>query len=187
MDYPNSQMTYMFQIWPKSCSMGFDGSDNILRDVQRSLPDSMDRLAIMSTLGIDPPGGCHYPADGYGMMANLIYPLVEQHTYGIRPSSQINPPRLTAVTRDKSNRSTIILTFDQPVVWSDALRSEFLVDGKRGLVQRGTTRGNTLLLNMSGPIGTSLTYLDSAAWSQERLLRGRNGIAALTFAGVTIR
>ena len=187
MDYPNSQMTYMFQIWPKSCSMGFDGSDNILRDVQRSLPDSMDRLAIMSTLGIDPPGGCHYPADGYGMMANLIYPLVEQHTYGIRPSSQINPPRLTAVTRDKSNRSTIILTFDQPVVWSDALRSEFLVDGKRGLVQRGTTRGNALLLNMSGPIGTSLTYLDSAAWSQERLLRGRNGIAALTFAGVTIR
>jgi len=186
MDYPNSRMTYMFQIWPKSCAMGIDGSDNILRDVQRRLPDSMDRLAIMSTLGIDPPGGCHYPADGYAMMANLIYPLVEQHTYGFKPKSALSPPRLLTVTRDKVNRSTVVLTFDQPVVWSDALRSEFLVDGKRGLVQRGSTERNNLKLELSGPAGATLTYLDSASWSQQRLLRGRHGIAALTFAQVPI-
>jgi hypothetical protein len=32
----------------------------------------------------------------------------------------------------------------------------------------------------------SLTYLDSANWNQDRLLRGENGIAALTFCEVPI-
>jgi hypothetical protein len=184
MDYPNSRMTYMFQIWPKSCAMGFDGSDNVLRDVQRSLPDSLDRLAIMSTLGIDPPGGCHFPADGYAAMANLIYPLVEQHTYGIQPKVSVSAPRLVSAVREKS---ALILTFDQPVVWGDSLRSEFLIDGKRGAVTRGTSQGNTLHLSLSTPAGKEITYLDSASWSQQRLLRGKNGIAALTFEGVAIR
>jgi len=184
MDYPNSRMTYMFQIWPKSCAMGFDGSDNVLRDVQRSLPDSLDRLAIMSTLGIDPPGGCHFPADGYAVMANLIYPLVEQHTYGIQSNVSVSAPRLVSAVREKS---ALILTFDQPVVWSDSLRSEFFIDGKRGAVTRGTSKGNTLHLSLSTPAGKEITYLDSASWSQQRLLRGKNGIAALTFAGVPIR
>jgi hypothetical protein len=174
----------MFQIWPKSCAMGFDGSDNVLRDVQRSLPDSLDRLAIMSTLGIDPPGGCHFPADGYAVMANLIYPLVEQHTYGIQSNVSVSAPRLVSAVREKS---ALILTFDQPVAWSDSLRSEFLIDGKRGAVTRGTSKGNTVNLSLSTPAGKEITYLDSASWSQQRLLRGKNGIAALTFAGVPIR
>jgi hypothetical protein len=141
----------------------------------------------MSTLGIDPPGGCHYPADGYAMMANLIYPLVEQHTYGVKSKTTVTPPRLVSVTRDKAKAFTIIVTFDQPVVWSDSLRSEFFIDGKRGLVQRGASHGNTLHLELSTSAGSTLTYLDSATWSQQRLLRGRNGIAALTFTGVPIR
>ncbi|RLS52420.1 MAG: DUF2341 domain-containing protein [Planctomycetota bacterium] len=184
MDYPNSRMTYMFQIWPKSCAMGFDGSDNVLRDVQRCIPDSLDRVAIMSTLGIDPPGGCHFPADGYAAMANLIYPLVEQHTYGIQPKSPICAPRLLSAVRKKSE---VILTFDQPVIWADSLRSEFLVDGKRGRVLSGLSKGNTLRLSLAAPSGKQITYLDSASWSQQRLLRGMNGIAALTFEGVAIR
>jgi hypothetical protein len=187
MDYPNSHMTYLFQIWPKSCAMGIDGSDNVLRDVQRQLPDAMDRLAIMSTLGIDPPGGCHYPADGYAAMANLIFPVVEHHSYGVKAKHPVAPPRLKSITRETKNRSTITLTFDQPVVWMDSLRSEFLIDGKRGQVMRGETKGNTLRLVTSVTGATSLTYLDSATWSQQRLLRGKNGIAALTFEGVAIR
>jgi hypothetical protein len=167
--------------------MGIDGSDNVLRDVQRQLPDAMDRLAIMSTLGIDPPGGCHYPADGYAAMANLIFPVVEHHSYGVKAKHPVGPPRLKSITRETKNRSTITLTFDQPVVWMDSLRSEFLIDGKRGQVMRGEAKGNTLRLVTSVTGATSLTYLDSATWSQQRLLRGKNGIAALTFEGVAIR
>jgi len=120
-------------------------------------------------------------------MANLIYPLVEQHTYGIKSKTTVTPPRLVSVIRDKAKPTAIVMTFDQPVVWSDSLRSEFLIDGKRGLVQHGASHKNTLRLELSTPTGSKLSYLDSETWSQQRLLRGSNGIAALTFAGVPIR
>ncbi|MBN2473147.1 MAG: hypothetical protein JXB62_00965 [Pirellulales bacterium] len=50
-DYPNVQHYYVFQIWPKACAMGIDGSDNRLREVQRTLPTAFPRLSIMSSRG----------------------------------------------------------------------------------------------------------------------------------------
>jgi len=38
----------------------------------------------------------------------------------------------------------------------------------------------------SGSIYILITYLDELSWSQDRLLVGRNGIAALTFCNVPI-
>jgi hypothetical protein len=43
--------------------MGVGDSDDRLREVQRRLPEDFDGVHVMSTLGIDPPGGCHYPAN----------------------------------------------------------------------------------------------------------------------------
>ncbi|HTN73653.1 MAG TPA: DUF2341 domain-containing protein, partial [Pirellulaceae bacterium] len=77
-DYPNIERYYVFQIWPKSCSMGINGSDNKLREEQRTLPRLFSNLSVMSTLGIKPPGTCHYPAAGYAEFARLISPLLEQ-------------------------------------------------------------------------------------------------------------
>jgi hypothetical protein len=37
-----------------------------------------------------------------------------------------------------------------------------------------------------GAVGNRLTYLDSDRWSQEKLLWGANGLAALTFCDVDI-
>jgi hypothetical protein len=36
-DYPNILHYYIFQIWPRSCAMTENGSDNVLREVQRTL------------------------------------------------------------------------------------------------------------------------------------------------------
>ncbi len=90
-DYPNVQHYYMLQIWPKACGMGFDGSDSRLREVQRTLPTAFSRMSIMSTLGIDPPGGCHYPAAGYSEIARPICPLVEHDNCGKSFSNSITP------------------------------------------------------------------------------------------------
>ena len=43
----------------------------------------------------------------------------------------------------------------------------------------------TLTLKRASTAGT-ITYLDSKSWSQEHLLRGENGIAALTFCNAPI-
>ena len=73
-DYPNIQHYYVFQIWPNSCGMGGTRASDKLRDVQRTLPRLYSNMSIMSTLGIKPPGSCHYPSAGYAEMARLVRP-----------------------------------------------------------------------------------------------------------------
>ena len=186
-DYPNLQHYYLFQIWPKSCAMGVNGSDNRLREVQRTLPTAFSRMSVMSTLGIEPPGGCHYPAAGYAEMARLIGPLVERDNYGRTFLSPITPPNLKRACWANGQRDELTLEFDQPVKWDPALASEFQLDGEPGQIASGAVSGAVVTLKLAAAsTARTLTYLDSGSWSQDRLLRGENGIAALTFCEVPI-
>ena len=187
-DFPNLQRHYLFQIWPKSCSMGIDGSDNQLRDVQRQLPALFSTMSIMSTLGIDPPGGCHFPAAGYAEFARLIFPIIQRDSYGKIFTEPITPPSLKRATFASAKKDALTLEFDQAIVWDSALVSEFYLDGQKGKIASGVVSGNRLTLTLTEPTtAQKITYLDSATWSQKRLLRGTNGIAALTFCDVTIQ
>jgi hypothetical protein len=140
----------------------------------------------MSTLGIDPPGGCHFPAAGYAEFARLITPLVERDFYGKKSAVPITPPNLLRASYNAA-RDAVVLEFDQPVRWDAALAGEFTLDGEKGKVASGAAAGNRLTLKLSAPSAARhITYLDSRAWSQARLLRGANGLAALTFCEVPI-
>ena len=74
----------------------------------------------------------------------------------------------------------------QPIEWDDGLCGQFSVDGTTGVVTSGKVAGNVLTLQLKTPGGRTLTYLDSKNWSQKTLLRGTNGLAALTFCAVPI-
>jgi hypothetical protein len=186
-DYPNIQNYYVFQIWPRACAMGSNGSDNRLREVQRTLPTAFSNLSVMSTLGIDPPGGCHFPAGGYAEFARLICPLVERDHYGKAPTTSITPPNLKRAYFTGEKKDELVLEFDQPVKWDNTLAGQFYLDGEKGQVAAGAATGNTVTLKLSGASkAQKLTYLDSKAWSQTTLLRGENGLAALTFCEVPI-
>jgi hypothetical protein len=186
-DYPNVGHYYVFQIWPKACSMGFDGSDNRLREVQRQLPSAFSKLHLMSTLGIDPPGGCHYPAAGYAQFAKLISPLIERDFYSVVPKGSITPPNLLAASRTPSKPGEIELKFDQPVEWTASLAKNFYVNGKEAIVGGGSVSGNTVTLQLAAEAEVkTVTYLDSERWDPKNVLRGSNGIAALTFCEVPV-
>jgi hypothetical protein len=186
-DYPNVQHYYAFQIWPKACAMGVNGSDNRLREVQRTLPTAFSNLSVMSTLGIDPPGGCHFPAAGYAEFARLIAPLIERDHYGKTFRTPITPPDLRRAYFAGDRNDELALEFDQPVRWDDALAGQFSLDGQKGKVASGAAAGNVVKLKVTTPFAArTITYLDSASWSPDRLLRGQNGIAALTFCEVPI-
>jgi hypothetical protein len=142
----------------------------------------------MSTLGIRPPGGCHFPVEGYAQFANLIAPLVERDFYGRKPAASITAPNLKRASFAGEKGDELVLEFDQPVKWDDKLAGEFYPDGEKGKVASGSATGATVTLKLKSPSkAKTLTYLDGATWSQERLLRGENGIAALTFCDVPIR
>lgn len=195
-DYPNAQRLHLFQIWPKSCAMGINGSDNYLREEQRKLKTAYAHLDVMPTLGIRPPGGCHFPAAGYAEFAKLMTPLIERDHYGVKNVQTVSAPNILSVERVGDKPDAVVLTFDQPVVWSDGLTSEFSFEVGTGLARQpssvkvvgASAQGSTLTLRLSEglPMGSSISYLDSKNWSQDRLLMGANGLPALTFRSVPI-
>ena len=185
-DFPNVRHYYIFQIWPNSCTMG-GGNGDMLREKQRTLPRLYSNMDVMSTLGIKPPGPCHFPLKGWSQFATLLQPLIERDFYGKTPTSSITAPNLKRAFYASAANDAIVLEFDQPVVWKDSLVSEFLLDGEKGKVASGVVSGNELTLKLKEPMqAAKITYLDERAWSQDRLLVGKNGIAALTFCNVPV-
>lgn len=186
-DYPNVRHRYLFQIWPKSCAMGVRGSDNMLREVQRTLPRGVSKLSVLSTLGINPPGGCHFPAAGYAEFARMLAPLIERDDYGKKFADPITPPNLLRASFASTANDMVALEFDQPVVWNDKLAGQFYAADDNTFVAGGSVRGNTLTLRLKKPMELSrISYLDSKAWSGDNLLLGTNGLAALTFCQVEV-
>ncbi len=185
--FPNVQHYYMFQIWPKSCAMGRDDSDDRLREVQRTLPAAFSNMSVMSTLGIEPPGGCHYPAAGYAQFAKLIAPLVDRDNYGVKPQGSITPPNIVRARFASAACDEIVLEFDQPVVWRPECAEEFHLGGKKAEVAASSGDGSTVRLKLKSKTDArTIKYVDSDRWEQKRLIRGANGIAALTFCDVEI-
>jgi len=185
-DFPNIQHYYLFQIWPNSCSMG-NGNGDMLREVQRTLPCLYSNMDIMATLGIRPPGPCHFPLIGWSEFASLIQPLIERDFYDRPVTSSITSPNLKKAYYTSSAKDAIALEFDQPVVWNDSLIGEFYLDGASGKVAAGAVSENVLTLRLNEPSeAKKITYLKEMSWSQDRLLYGENGIAALTFCNVPI-
>ncbi len=186
-DYPNVQHYYVFQIWPRACSMGINGSDNQLREVQRTLPRLYSNLSVMSTLGVKPPGGCHFPKEGYAEFARMIHPLIATDIYHQRVDGTVTPPNLKRAFFTSDQRDELELEFDQPVIWSDTLTSQFYLNGESKQIASGAASGSRLTLKLTAPsIATKVSYLDSAAWNPDNLLSGKNGLAALTFCDVRI-
>jgi hypothetical protein len=186
-DYPNIQHYYIFQIWPNSCSMGGNWNSDKLRDVQRTLPRLYSNMSSMSTLGIRPPGFAHYPPEGYAVMAGLIAPLVERDNYGKVFEKPITAPDVKKAYFTSEKKDEIALEFDQPMAWSDALTSQFYLDGKEGKVASGAASGNIVKLKLAATESAkAITYLVDRKWDIKNLLYGENGIAALTFCDVPI-
>ena len=186
-DFPNVKNYYVFQIWPNSCGMGGSiGSGDMLREKQRTLPYLFSNMSILSTLGVKPPGGCHYPLEGWAEFARMVQPIIERDQYGLRPDMSITAANLRKATY--ATKDTIALEFDQPVVWTDTLAGQFYLDGEKDKVASGSVTGNVLTLKLKEPFAAQkITYLKEIAWSQETLLLGANGLAALTFCEVPLQ
>jgi hypothetical protein len=186
-DMPNIQHYYLFQIWPNSCGQGGNKHSDKLRDVQRRLPRLYSNLSVMSTLGIKPEGPCHYPSAGYAEMARLMIPLVDRDLYGKTFDKPITAPDLKKASFTNAKLDEIALEFDQPMAFSDALASQFYLDGKARQIASGAAAGNVVRLKLAAPCDAkTITYLKDRNWDSKNLLYGLNGIAALTFSDVEI-
>jgi hypothetical protein len=142
---------------------------------------------MLSTLGFRPGGGCHYPLEGWSVFAKRLSPLIEQDFYDRPTKGPITSPNLVRAYHPTDARNSIVLEFDQPVVWQKELVSEFYLDEQGGLVADGEANGNTLILTLKRPTAAKqITYLKEKSWKQDNLLVGKNRMAAMTFCQVPL-
>jgi hypothetical protein len=88
-------------------------------------------------------------------------------------------------TSDKKDE--LALEFDQPMAWKDSVANHIYLDGVKAKVASSGVSGNIVTLKLTTATSArQVTYLDSRSWSQDQLLLGQNGIAALTFCEVPI-
>ncbi len=188
-DFPNVQHYYVYQIWPNSCAMGGrDGAGDRLREKQRTLPQLFSNMSILSTLGVRPPGGCHFPLVGWAEFARMAQPLLERDHYGKASAVPLTAPNLRRGAYTSGAQDTLTLEFDQPVVWIDTLAGQFYLDGAKDKVASGSVSGSVLTLKLKEPSAAKqITYLKEIAWNQDTLLFGANGLAALTFCEVPLQ
>jgi hypothetical protein len=185
-DFPNVKHYTVFQIFPNSCSMG-GGNGDMLRERQRTLPLLYSNMSILSTLGVTPPGGAHYPLEGWAVFAQMLQPILEKEIYGKVPLGPVTSPNVKSVKYTGSAQDKIAVEFDQPVVWSETLAGEFYLDGEKGKVASGAVSGNVLTLKLKeASSAKKISYIKEMSWSQDNLLIGANGLAALTFCNVPI-
>lgn len=186
-DMPNLRYYYIYQIWPAAC--GDTATNDMLREVQRTLPYLYSNMRIMTTHGISPGSSCHYEPAGYKRFADLISPLLEKDLYGLATTEALTAPDIRRVYYTTAAQNEIALEFGQPMTWTDGAAGLMFLDDAGGKVISGSASGSVIKLQLTAPsTAQRLTYLKGTAWNgdQNIILRGTNLIAALTFANVPI-
>jgi hypothetical protein len=154
-----------------------NGNGNMLREVQRTLPALYSNMDVMSTLGINPAGPCHYPLKGWSQFADMVQPLIERDNYGIVEIEPLTPPNLRQAHYADKTKTAVALEFDQPVCWDNSLIGEFYLDGEKVKVVSGSVAGNIMTLKLKESCGAgAITYINERFGSQKRLLFGENGL-----------
>ena len=185
-DFPNVEKYYLFQIRPNACAMG-GGNGDMLREKQRTLSRLYSDMEVLSTVGIKPGGGCHYPLEGWSVFADMVQRLIERDFYGRSFDEAITAPNLVRASWSNATRDSITLEFDQLIDWNDQLHDQLFLDDVPGQVVKGEADGRLLKLTLRKPSAAErVTYLKEMAWSPEKLLVGTNGMAALSFCNVPL-
>ncbi|MEI6236286.1 MAG: DUF2341 domain-containing protein [Planctomycetota bacterium] len=186
-DYPNIRNYYVYQIWPNACSQGGNTYSDKLRDVQRCFAHAYSNLSVMPTLHIPSGQNCHFKTDDYEKMGLLMVPLLERDSYGKKFDVPITAPDIQRAYYTSNKKDEIALAFDQPMLWDDALISQFFLDDNAPKIVAGSVAGNVITLKLAASCESkTVTYIVDRKWDRTHLLFGKNGIAALTFCDVPI-
>ena len=102
-------------------------------------------------VSIKPPGGCDFPAAGYAEFARLMMPMIDHQLYHRVVDGPITPPNLKRAFFTTEQHDELVLEFDDQVVWSDALTSQFHLDGELKQVASGSASGSRITLKLKGP------------------------------------
>lgn len=201
-DYPALERSYVIQIRP-GCAQNVTHGD--LRELQRTLGDSLPGITAFAPTGVPGHDGCHYSPAGYRVLAEQLYRLVARDFYGSDDTIEVESPNIRRAWYSTAARDEITLRFqdDQRMVWpadsviGDVLRvmkDQFFLDDSVGAVLDGRAEGATIKLRLKAPsAATRITYVPPVAYAgttyiyEGPWLANSRGVGAFTFKDVPIR
>lgn len=168
-DYPNFTKLYLFQVH-HGCNAGAPHGE--VREILRSIKDSIPNVVQVSVMGINGHDGCHYTLNGYTAIGDMVYKQVARDFYNADDIVAVDPPNiLKAFFRDEAHQelvlqfssvgSSLVLQGDTTVQGITAsLKEYFYLDTDTNIVTELTTEGNKLILHLKSPSNAkTVTYL----------------------------
>jgi len=165
-DYPAVKKYYLFQVRPSWCGVG---KTSALRDLQRTLGDSLPNITVMSTASLPGHDGCHYSARGYFSVADEIYPLVTHDFYGGTDTFNVLPPQPIGAHYATIAHDEILLAFKGgnlgihiigDTLSKEALKDYLYLDSAGSSIRSLAIINDTLHIYLSPKsTATSISYL----------------------------
>jgi len=161
LDYPNAKI-YEMQIRP-ACG----GETAALRELQRTIPDSLPDVGGVSLMGVVDFGGCHFFYPGYDTIASQLLRRIMHDVYSSPDSVDLVGPNIKAAFYTDSSYTRLALVFDNarsgllatPDTTLDAamqtLSHAFFCDDSVYLASHVECKGDTAYLTLAAPYHAS--------------------------------
>ncbi|MBC8145457.1 MAG: T9SS type A sorting domain-containing protein [bacterium] len=195
-DYPSLQRIYVVQIRP-GCAAG---EHRDLRDLQRTLPDSLSDIESFSVMGVAGHDGCHYTVAGYDTIGTQLSRLVLRDFYRSNDTIDISSPDIIKAFYTDSTRSELAMVFTNarnglvltPDVSPDGIvrriENAFYLDDTLNDWQSARASGDTVYLSL-GTRGsaTTVSYIPSMVYPGSTLVyegpwvTNQRGVGAFSF------
>ncbi|MGH1340189.1 MAG: sialate O-acetylesterase [Nannocystales bacterium] len=184
-DYPDIEQLYVTQL-----REGCGGNHIRTREWQRTLPDTMDGVTVMSTNGLDGHDGCHYAyAEGYEVLGERYAALLGRDLYAETPAADVQPPNPMSATLEDDGMQIVISlrNADEPMTYDPGAEADFVVEGSAVTVVGGSAEAGEVRLMLSGPAtdATGITYRGhvlAGPW-----ITSETGLGMLSFWNLPLR
>lgn len=196
LDYPSIEKIYVVQIRP-GCAAG----DHLaLRELQRTLSDSLSGIESFSVMGVPGHDGCHYSSVGYDTIGAQLYRLVARDFYRSSDTVDISSPDIekafyTSEASDElamvfSNaRNGLALTPDIEIEGAIRfIRNSFFLDDSLNGWQSARASGDTVYLSLgSRSTATTVSYIPGTYYPATTVvyegpwIKNMRGVGAFSF------
>lgn len=151
---PGGSRYYVYQVRTSPCG---NTTAMSLREAQREFGESLG-VTVLSTNGLSGHDGCHYSyLGGYRDMGDHTFAVLARDLYG-GPSAGVAPPNPATVTASGSQLVVQLRSAD-PLTVDAGAAADFRVEGSAATVTSVAYQaGGKLVLTLSGPRATGLTY-----------------------------
>ncbi len=184
-DYADIERLYVTQI-----REGCGGNHIRTREWQRTLPDMMKGVTVMSTNGLNGHDGCHFAyAEGYEVLGDRYAALLGRDLYGEDPVTDVEPPNPMSATLEEGGTEIVIALRNEsePMVFEAGAEADFMVEGAAVTVVSGSAVAGEVRLVLSGDAtgASGITYRGhvlAGPW-----VRREAGLGLLSFWSLPIR